>query len=72
MKTLFAGLIVGALAFAGGPTFAQENKSEPTKNETKKADVKKTDKSEKETAELAVKADAKKDQGNKKVKKGGC
>ena len=72
MKTLCAALIAGALAFAGGPTFAQEQKSEPTKDETKKADVKKTDKGENEKAELAQKANAPKDQGKKKVKKGGC
>ena len=64
MKTLLAALIVGAFAFAPGPTFAQEKKSEPTKEEEKKAEAK--------TAEKADKAEAKKDGKKKKVKKGGC
>lgn len=72
MKTLFAALIIGAVVFAGGPTYAQEKRPEPTKDESKKLDVQKTEKSEKEKNELAEKAGVKKDDGKKKVKKGGC
>ena len=69
MKTFLAALIVGTVAVAAGPTFAQEKKSEPTKEESKKAEVKKA---EKEKGEKGEKAEAKKDGGKKKVKKGGC
>ncbi len=75
MKTFFAALIIGAFAFAAGPTFAQEKKSEPTKEESKKADLKKAETAEKEKSEgteKGEKAEAKKDEGKKKVKKGGC
>ena len=72
MKALLAALIIGAVALAGGPTYAQEKKSEPTKDESKKPDVQKTEKSEKERNELAEKAGVKKDEGKKKVKRGGC
>ena len=61
MKTLLAALIVGAFAFTHGSTLAQEKKSEPTKEQVTKADAKKT-----------AKAEAKKDDGKKKVKKRGC
>ena len=61
MKTLLAALIAGAVALAHGPGLAQEKKPEPTKEEVKKADAKKIDN-----------AEAKKDEGKKKVKKGGC
>ncbi len=64
MKKLLAALIVGAVATSSGPAFAQEKKSEPTKEEWKKAEAKK--------AERSGKAEAKKDEGKKKVKKGGC
>ncbi len=66
MKTFLAAVIVGAVAIATGPTFAQEKKSEPTKEESKKAEVKKAEK------EKGEKGEAKKDDGKKKVKKGGC
>ncbi|HKO68101.1 MAG TPA: hypothetical protein VJU53_09890 [Burkholderiaceae bacterium] len=72
MKTLFAALIMCAVAFAGEPAFAQDKKSEPTKDESKKPDVQKTDKSEREKSEHTEKAAAKKDEGKKKVKRGGC
>ncbi len=61
MKILFAALIVSAFALAPGPVRAQDKKPEPTKEEAKKSEAKKPDK-----------ADVKKDEGKKKVKKGGC
>ena len=61
MKTLLAALVAGAFAFGPAATFAQEKKSEPTKEQLKKAEVKK-----------AAQAEATKDEGKKKVKKGGC
>ena len=64
MKAFLAALIVGALSFGPSMAFAQEKKSEPTKEELNKAEAKKTEKAEK--------AEAKKDEGKKKVKKGGC
>ena len=72
MKPLLAALIVGALACAGGPTSAQEKKSEPVKVEATNAEVKKAEKTKKEPGEKAEKAQVKKDDGKKKVKKGGC
>jgi len=61
MRTLFAALIVSAFALAPGPVLAQDKKPELTKEGAKKSEAKKTDK-----------ADVKKDEGKKKVKKGGC
>jgi len=66
MKTLLAALIVGVLALAHGPAPAQDKKPEPSKEEVKKAEVKKAEVKKTDGAEV------KKDEGKKKVKKGGC
>ncbi len=71
MKTFFVAVMVGAVAFASGPTFAQEKKAEPTKEEAKKADAKaKT--AEKAKAEKAGQPRQERTKSKKKVKKGGC
>ena len=68
MRTLLAAVLVGAIVVATGPTFAQEKKSEPTKEEAKKAEVKKA---EKEKGEKGENGEANQAKGQK-LKKGGC
>ena len=72
MRTLLAALIAGALSCAVGPTSAQEKKSEPAKKDETKAEVKKAQKTKIEPGEKEAKAEVTKDDGKKKVKKGGC
>ena len=72
MKTLLATLMVGVLACATAPASAQEKKSDPAKDQSTKPDVKKAEKVKKEPGEKVQKVEAKKDDGKKKVKKGGC
>lgn len=69
MKKLLAAVTVGAFAWVHGPVFAQDNKSEPPKEAVKKAEAEKakTKKDEKDE-----KDEPKKEDGKKKVKKGGC
>lgn len=62
MKKLFTALALSGFAFAYNPAFAQQKKTEPTKEDVKKADPAKEDKK---------KQDGKKED-KKKVKKGGC
>jgi flagellar basal body L-ring protein FlgH len=70
MKTLFVALLVGVLACAA-PASAEDKKSEPA-SEATKAEVKKAEKAKKQPGEKAEKAEVNKDDGKKKVKKGGC
>jgi Ni/Co efflux regulator RcnB len=79
MKKLLSLVVAGALAVAGTAALAQDKKAEPMKEETKPAaaaPAKKQDTKPAATApakkEDAKAADAKKDDGKKKEKIGGC
>ena len=72
MKALLAALMVGVLGCAvAAPAWAQEKKSESS-SEATKAEAKKAEKAKKQPGEKAEKAEVNKDDGKKKVKRGGC
>jgi len=79
MKKLLSLVIAGVFAIAGTAALAQDKKAEPMKDETKPAAAAPAKKEETKLAatapakkEDAKAADAKKDEGKKKEKKGGC
>ncbi|MBA2411621.1 MAG: hypothetical protein M3Q28_03135 [Pseudomonadota bacterium] len=63
MRKLLAAIAVSAFALAHSPAFAQEQKSEPTKEEAQKAAGHKDE---------VNKTAPKKVEAKRKVKKGGC
>ena len=81
MKKFLIAVAVAAFSLAQSPTFAQDKKSDPTKEEPKKAAADPNNKAATDPAKKAASADdgktsestgAKKDPNKKKVKKGGC
>ena len=82
MKKSLVILAIAAFSLAHSPTFAQDKKSDPAKEESKKVVTEPAKKAATDPAKNAVpaqddakksdSADASKDSNKKKAKKGGC